>query len=181
MNCEVWKDIPEYEDEYQISSLGNVRSLPRVMSYSNGGQRRYIGKILNPGLDSDGRLTVQLRKNGKGRSFRIYRLIMAAFVGPCPDNMEVAHRDGDKTNNSISNLIYCTRKENMHHKQLHNTQLRGEKQNGAILTEQAIKEIRARYVRRCKKNGGRALSKLYGVHATIISRVVSRTIWKHVE
>ncbi len=60
-----------------------------------------------------GRPTVQLSRNGRGQRFFVHRLILEAFVGPCPSGMECCHKDDDPTNNCLENLRWDTRKANM--------------------------------------------------------------------
>ena len=101
---EIWKDISGYEGLYQISNLGNVKSL----NYSRTGKER----ILKPGTDKDGYLLVTLYKNRNKRPFKIHRLVAKAFI-PNPDNKsDVNHKDENKTNNCVDNLEWMTRMEN---------------------------------------------------------------------
>ena len=101
---EIWKDISGYEGLYQISNLGNVKSL----NYSRTGKER----ILKPGTDKDGYLLVTLYKNRNKRPFKIHRLVAKAFI-PNPDNKsDVNHKDENKTNNCVDNLEWMTRMKN---------------------------------------------------------------------
>ena len=101
---EVWKNIKDYEGIYQVSNLGNVRSLDRVSK-----NRHHLkGKILKQHRDKDGYLKLCLFKNGVGRHFFVHRLVTIAFI-PNPDNKpQVNHIDEDKDNNKANNLEWCT-------------------------------------------------------------------------
>ena len=99
---EIWKDIPSYEGLYQISNYGNVKSIKR-------------DKILKPQVNGRGYLSVGLSKNGKHKTFRLNRLVMITFVGYVEGKDQVNHIDGDKTNNRLDNLEWCTQSENMIH------------------------------------------------------------------
>ena len=107
---EVWKTIPNY-DGYLISNMGVVKSIDRLSS--NG--RHLKGKILKPLKSSGGYLSISLCKDGKDKHYAIHRLVMLAFVGECPDGMEVNHIDENKHNNALSNLEYLTSQDNCNH------------------------------------------------------------------
>ncbi|MDV4829909.1 NUMOD4 motif-containing HNH endonuclease [Enterococcus faecium] len=104
---EEWRDIAGYEEEYEVSNCGRVRSLNYM--------RTKQAKELTPVKDGMGYLFVNLYKNGKNRGFKIHRLVAQAFI-PNPENKpQVNHIDEDKTNNCAENLEWCTAKENMNH------------------------------------------------------------------
>ena len=105
---EIWKDIKGYEGKYQISNLGNVKNL----------KTSYILK----GVDTRGYLRVGFTKNKKVKLFRIHRLVAEAFI-PNPYNKpEINHIDGNKHNNKITNLEWCTSQENTIHSYKNNLQ-----------------------------------------------------------
>jgi hypothetical protein len=109
---EKWKDIKGYEGYYQVSNLGNVKSLDRVVWNGKVFHKR-IGKILKP--KGDRYYELCLTKQGKLKKVYIHRLVAQAFI-PNPNNKaEVNHMDGNKVNNHISNLEWCTSKENKKH------------------------------------------------------------------
>lgn len=113
---EVWKDIPGYEGLYQVSNLGRVKSLPRTARCMRNGkeaQRAVPGKILAAQLNYNGdHLYVTLSKEGKVRNCYVHTLVLTAFVGPRPDDMECLHGDGDPTNNRVENLRWGTGSQN---------------------------------------------------------------------
>lgn len=97
---EIFKDIQGYEG-YQISNLGNVKSL-------KFGKER----ILKPAKNHKGYLYVVLSKQGKGKSYLIHRLVTKAFI-PNPQNLpQVNHKDENKNNNIVDNLEWCTNEYN---------------------------------------------------------------------
>lgn len=108
---EEWRDVPGYEGMYAVSSLGRVRSLPRL----TGGPRprRVAERILRPMRARHGYLAVELRGGGARRVPKVHQLVLLAFVGPPPKGMETRHLDGNPANNKIDNLRYGTRHENM--------------------------------------------------------------------
>ncbi|HDP5827287.1 TPA: HNH endonuclease [Staphylococcus aureus] len=109
---EEWRDIPNYEGLYQVSNLGRVKSLARKTNQTN--KNRHIKeKILRQRKQKYGYTEVTLRKNNKRVHHRVHRLVMLAFTGS--SELPVNHIDGDKSNNIVSNLEYCTYQENTIH------------------------------------------------------------------
>ena len=105
---EEWRDIIGYEGKYQVSNLGRVKSLKNTRG-------NYREKILKPGKDAKGYKQVSLYKNGKGKMYKIHRLVAIAFI-PNPNNYPmINHKDEDKTNNCVDNLEWCTNKYNMNY------------------------------------------------------------------
>ena len=97
---EVWNDIEGYENRYQISNLGNVKSL----QYRG---HKGVEKNLVPKVNNSGRLWVELIKNGKTKQFLIHRLVGMAFI-PNPDNLPmINHKDCNPANNIVENLEWC--------------------------------------------------------------------------
>ena len=108
---EVWKDIEGYEGYYQVSNLGRVRSLDRVILRADGTSALYRSKVLvSAGSPYPG---VFLSMGGTARGHRIHRLVAKAFLDNPNDYNEVDHIDGDKTNNRADNLQWCSHADNM--------------------------------------------------------------------
>lgn len=97
---EVWKDIPEYEGLYQVSSGGLVR---------RNGQIRKLYK------DHRGYLTIGLSKQSKMKYFKVHRLVAIAFIQNPQGKRTVNHKDGNKENNCVENLEWATHSENIIH------------------------------------------------------------------
>lgn len=102
----------DFSDSYEVSNLGNVRSLDRYVVSSNGRRRFIKGKMRTPILDKDGYLLVSLWKDGKGGMFKIHRLVCTAFL-PNPNNLPIInHRDENPANNTLDNLEWCNAEYN---------------------------------------------------------------------
>ena len=100
---EIWKDVVGYEWMYQISTMGNVRN-------------SRTGYVIKQKLNINGYPTVIIRNSsGKKGTLRVHRLIMIAFIDNPHNKPFVNHIDGDKRNNNINNLEWCTAKENSVH------------------------------------------------------------------
>lgn len=101
---EVWKDIPNYEGLYQVSSWGRVKSL----NYNHTGKER----ILKPQKNTFEYLHISLCKDSKRKTFTVHRLVATAFI-PNPYNLpQINHKDENKENNHVDNLEFCTAKHN---------------------------------------------------------------------
>lgn len=106
---EQWRAVRGYEDFYQVSSHGRVRSLDRIDALG----RNRAGQMRRPYRDHGGYLRVALFANGKKRVPAVHRLVLAAFVGPQPVGAEGCHWDGDPANNHLSNLRWDSHDSNM--------------------------------------------------------------------
>jgi hypothetical protein len=103
MMAERWEAIPEYDGKYEVSNMGNVRSL-------KGKTKLLQQKTLNTGY-----LYVSLTYKGKSKNKTIHRLVANAFLDKVEGKTFVNHIDGNKKNNNIENLEWVTRSENMKH------------------------------------------------------------------
>lgn len=109
-----WRSVPGYEGVYEVSSLGEVRSIERVVKYVDGRTRTYPGIRLTQSDNGFGYQVVTLSKSKLSKKVRfVHHLVMEAFVGKRPPGLDTCHRDNDKTNNKLSNLRYDTRESNL--------------------------------------------------------------------
>lgn len=115
-NPEQWKPIPGHEGRYEVSDLGGVRSLPRdvywMTRWGTVGCRQHKGGRIFPDPHHTGYLQIKL---GGPKIYRIHQLVAWAFNGPQPKGTVINHIDGNKLNNSPSNLEYISSLENVKH------------------------------------------------------------------
>lgn len=104
---EIWKDVVGYEGLYQVSNLGRVRSLDRIINH-----RKLKGKILSQAYDTKGYLFVNLSKNNVAKPKRVHRLIANAFIEKINGKDYIDHINGIRDDNRIENLRWCTHQEN---------------------------------------------------------------------
>lgn len=110
-----WVKIKGYEDFYEISLNGKIRSKDRTMIDKIGRTRSREGKILNPDIAPNGYYRVTFSINRKRKQFYVHRLIAEHFI-PNPKNLpQVNHIDGNKLNNSLDNLEWVTVQDNVIH------------------------------------------------------------------
>ena len=115
-DLEVWKDIKGYEGLYQVSNLGRVKSLERIIIKKNGKKQTIRERILKPKTEWNGYLRITLANgSGKKKSFFVHRIVCEAFHENPEDKPCVNHIDENKTNNVASNLEWCTVTENINH------------------------------------------------------------------
>lgn len=108
--CEEWVDIKGYENIYQVSNLGRIKSLAR-----EGNNRTKKDRIMRQYVGKTGYRQVRLCKNNKTKLYKVHILIARAFIdNPCNYPI-INHKDGDKLNNEISNLEWCSCSHNIKH------------------------------------------------------------------
>ena len=118
---EQWRDIAGYEGLYQVSNIGRVRSLDREINHPNNGQINRIvkrGRIIKVRQNKyrNGYVEVTLtNSNGKPNTHRVHRFVALAFIPNLNGKPEVNHIDGNTENNTVENLEWVTRSENLRH------------------------------------------------------------------
>lgn len=178
---EEWTNINGYEN-YKISNTGRVINIVR-------------NKELKPCIGGAGYAVITLSKHNKTKTYNIHRLVAEHFLdepteeqikwafGTKRGKVHVNHKDGNKTNNHVDNLEWCTTQENTKH--AYNMGLstpvppenKGSTNGQSKLTEDKVLEIRKLF-----KDGTRQheLAKMYNIDSSLISRIVNRKRWKHI-
>lgn len=144
MSVETWKDIPEFRGSYQVSNMGRVRSVDKVVTFKDGSMRKYKGKVLKtPPSKGTGYKELSLSSDGRRNTKTVHRLVLEAFKPHVNmSDLDVNHIDGNKLNNHLTNLEWLTRRDNNLH--AHDTGLidnRGERSPNAKLSNTDVLEI----------------------------------------
>lgn len=165
---EEWRPIPGFP-AYEVSSIGRVRSVDRVIDYANGRRVHSKQRILKP-TKSSGYYSVNLSKNGKSTSKKVHTLVAATFLGQRPSGSDVRHKNGRKTDNRKENLEYGTRSENV---------LDGYRITGKTMACQKLSPKIAEEIREKGKNGAsqRKLAAEYGVSKSTIGAILKMKIY----
>lgn len=121
MDIEEWRAAPGYEGFYEVSSGGRVRSVERTVNAPYGKQRVLKGKILVLHPDPQGYLRAGLSREGKLTPLKVSRLVALAFHGHQPSEIVARHLDGDKSNNTRSNIAWGTSGDNSQDSLRHGT------------------------------------------------------------
>ena len=118
---EIWKDIPNYQGLYQVSNLGNVKSLERLVK-GKINLRINKEKVLKPTVDFHGYCVVVLYNLGAKR-IKVHQLVAICFLNHklCGHKLVVNHIDGNKLNNNLKNLEIVTQRENANLKRFKST------------------------------------------------------------
>lgn len=184
---EVWRQIVGYENWYEVSNLGRVRSLDRIIIYKNGRKRKHKSKYLNSSSCYKYPIVVLYSKNKLGKIFLIHRLVAEHFI-PNPNRKKtVNHKNGNKKDNRAENLEWSSYKENNIHalkNGLRKKSGEGEKSPYHKLTKEDVLSIRKKYKKGINDtNRGYSLYMLadeYGVGSTTIFSIIKRKTWKHI-
>lgn len=162
---------------YCVSSMGDVYSC-RTRGGQFGPWKKMSPEWSHPGT-SKARLFVGLRRQDKRipHPKTVHKLVLEAFVGPCPDGLEGCHNDGNPSNCAVSNLRWDTHKSNMDDRKKHGRNPNGVRNPAAKLSEAQVIEIRNLY-----KNGmyQKDIAPLFGVSKQCIQVICSGETWKNI-
>jgi hypothetical protein len=176
---ERWMPVVGYEDWYEVSDIGRVRSLHREGVYPG---RWGLSKMTFPAREmricvstTGYRYLALKRPNEKAVKHLVHRLVLRAFLGDAPtDRPQVNHRDGDKSNNCLTNLEYASSAENLNHCIRVLGKKRGESAGNAKLTEAQVRAIRV------DRRMLREIAADHGVSLQTIWKIQKGEAWAHV-
>jgi hypothetical protein len=174
---ELWKSVAGYEGFYEISNMGNIRSVDRVVM-NRGSKKRLKGRMLKPNVNANGYKYVVLCRDGVTADHRIHRVVAEAFIENPLEKRCVNHKNGVKTDNRVENLEWVTSYENNVHALADGLRIptRGVRHARAKLTEEQVYEIR----RRCDAGERKVdIAADYGLKPVSISPIATRRNWKH--
>ena len=154
------RSLVGYEGLYEIDEDGNIYGIVHNSSRRIGVKKPYVNR--------GGYLRINLYDaNGKAQKHYIHRLVAQTFIPNPKHKKEVNHKDGNKLNNNVNNLEWCTRSENQRHAFATGLEFSRRK-----LTEVQVKDILNEYVFNSKEHGTVALAKKYGVAQCTIHKIV---------
>jgi len=175
MTIEIWKSVVGHEGLYEVSNLGNVRSVPRIDSkgHERGG---HLMKLTM--RKRDGYVDVALCKDGRRVRVKVHILVLRAFHGECPTrDHQTRHLDDNRANNAATNLAWGTAQENADDKVSHGKTAKGEcNGGGGKLTATKIAEIKTRLA---AGDVGAHIAKDYGVTRGMIYHIAKERAWSH--
>lgn len=190
---ETWRAVVGFEGRYEVSDLGRVRSLRVAVGGAvKVSVARAVPLVLREVTDRTGYRLIMLSGRRPRPCKRVHRLVLEAFVGPCPVGHQAAHLNGVRADNRLVNLAWKTPRENDEDKDRHGTMIRGdrhparlhperlawgERNAAAKLTAAQVIEIRAA---RAAGESDRRVAARYGVSASTVGRIAHRQTWTHV-
>ena len=170
---EIFKDIKGYEGSYQISNLGRIKSLSRLVDNHSGFKKNLKEKMLKTHISKTGYFVVDLKKENIRKTFKVHRLIAIHFINKIEGKKYINHIDGNKLNNNISNLEWCTIKENNNHAKLNKLKNDcGHNNSRACFTENQSELIRN------SEKSIKDLSFFYNVNFSTIYRIKKGITYK---
>lgn len=174
---EIWKPVKGYEGMYQVSNLGRVRSLDRLIHqkdrWGNIRPTRYKGKLKKGSLKNTGYYAINLKEK---RDISIHRLVAEAFI-PNPENKPcVNHINGIKTDNRVENLEWCTYRENTVHAYKNDLSKKGKKHYKTNLNEKQVRDIKYNL----SHLSDREAAEKYGIVTGAVWNIRNNMNWKHI-
>ena len=159
---EEWRDVVGYEGLYNVSNQGRLFSVR-------------FGRVMSLVRNRYGHQCAALCKCGRRRQRFIHRLVLEAFVGPCPPGMECRHMNGVSDDNRAENLKWGTPKENVADQITHGVIARGQCNGNSRLTESDVLEI-------LRAQGSHSrIAQTYGVNPSTISKIKRGDMWRHLQ
>ncbi len=168
MPTEIWKPVPSLP--LLASSFGNISSINRVTSH--GHTRK--GKVLSQIGRAYGHKVISTTIDGIKKTLYVHRLVLMAFQGMPPDDMEACHRNGNASDNNPDNLYWSTHADNMADGVKHGTSCKGERQGRRKLTENQVKIIRK------STQSNQIIANEYGIHPNHVRAIKRKQYWNHI-
>jgi hypothetical protein len=178
-----YRDIPGFPG-YRVGSDGSVWSCRTIIGLGPGKGSKAVfstkWKRLRVLVNRKSRrCSVQIRRGQDSTRVSVHRMVLEAFVGPCPKNMECCHfPDDDPTNNNLKNLRWDTHKSNVKDKDFHGTHNKGERHGMSKLTAEKVIDIRESHKTQSATLG--ELAKRHGISKAAVCLVVHRKRWSHI-
>lgn len=173
---EIWKDVKGFKGYYQISNLGNLKSLDRYQKGKGGTMYFVKGRIMKHCLDGKGYHYCYLSKDNVRTTGKIHRLVAKAFI-PNPENKSQVNHLRGKDNNDVDSIEWATPKENVVHAWKNNLceSKKGINSNANKLSEKQVYEIKL--LKGIKTS--REVGLQYNVSKTSILNIWNNKLWNH--
>lgn len=171
-----WKSVEGYEDIYEVSRTGVIRRLDRYVTNKNG-----VTSFLKGCSSISQSLSLGYpRVSLLGRSEKVHRIVATAFLDNLNNYNQVNHIDGNKLNNNVNNLEWCTGKQNVAHayKKGLRTPTKGTIHGMSKLSEKDVIEIRQMASEGGLKNY--EIADLFNINTSTITKIVKRRTWRHI-
>lgn len=176
MTNENWRAVVGFEGFYEVSDLGNVRSMPRIVAGKNrwgAFDKQLKGKPVRGGRDKCGYPFVKLHKNGEATHFRVSRLVLAAFDRLPMPGEEARHGNHDPSDNRLANLSWGSRQDNEDDKTLSGRR--------PETTVYKLSPVDVTAIREKHKQGvsQKELAALFATHISNVNLIVRGKTWRH--
>lgn len=177
IDSEKWEYVDGFGENYVVSSKGVIRSLKRKCPSKDGKFRIVPEKEISKWKNFRGYELVSLHRDGRKISIPVHRIVAQAFIQNKEKKGEVNHKDGDKSNNNLENLEWCTRIENQHHSiNVLGKHHAGEKHYNCKLSVDIVEKMRALF------NTGlytkTDVGKMFGVKKDHAINIINHKCWK---
>jgi hypothetical protein len=170
---ELWVPVVGWADFYEVSDLGQVRSIERLVQFGTS-TRRAPSKIRKP-RNANGYLGLVLSAGDRRATVRVHVIVAEAFHGPRPEGLVIRHINGISTDNRACNLAYGTAAENYADRANHGRMPKGVGHPGAKLTEDEVRFIRTSGLPQL------VLAARFGVGKRVVFNIIHRLRWKHLD
>lgn len=175
---EIWKPVVGWDGYYEISDHGRLRSVERIVYRPSGVAVRWKGRLLKMAVTVGGHYIAVLCRKSIRRMVRVHRLVLEAFVGPCPAGMECCHGNGNPADNRLGNLRWDTSEANKADQKRHGTALLGERNPHSRMTQAQVEFAREHYSFRDPEYNCVAMAKRFGVSKSTVHAAIAERSWK---
>jgi len=178
---EIWKSVNGYAGSYEISNYGRVKSLSRCIKTKNNKQYMRKEIILKQYLNKSGYYFVNLCKSSKMKNHRIHRLVAKHFISNKSKYNCVNHKDGNKINNHVENLEWCTFSYNLKH--AHEIGIKKAK-SGVDNYFSKLDNYDVTLIKILLNNTNlkqKDIASMFNIHTTTISKIYNNVNWKHIQ
>ena len=170
MEKEIWLPVPDFNEFYEVSNMGNVRGL------FYGGKKRKEPKNKKIQINKNGYCYVVLQNGLKVKAFTVHRLVLSVFDKPMPKNIDCCHKDHNRLNNKLNNLEWGTRFYNESEKRKACRIPLGEKNGASKLNNETVIKIREMYSNGYSTN---KIAEKLNLKQQNVWNICLRKTWKH--